>query len=111
VSVAQGGAASPFEGVWPVLQVPFAADPLQSIVTDELAGLARALLPSGVAGVVVLGLGSEAWKLTEAERDRVVETAVGVAPRVVVGIDGHTAVACERVRRALHPGVVGMLFV
>lgn len=98
-----------FPGIWPVLQVPFGPVPGQPVDRDALAALARVMAGSGAAGIVVLGLGSEAWKLTEEERAEVVAIAVAHAERVVVGIDGHPAVALERIRRATHPRVVGYM--
>jgi 2-keto-3-deoxy-L-arabinonate dehydratase len=100
-----------FEGVRPVLHLPFDDSPEQSIVDDELARLARTMLAEGADGLVVLGLASEAWTVTEAERDQVVEIAAGAcgeAP-LVVGLDGTTAVAEDRARRAARLGAAGLM--
>jgi 4-hydroxy-tetrahydrodipicolinate synthase len=90
-----------FEGVRPVLHLPFGSGPEQGILDDELALLARTMLAEGAAGLVVLGLASESWAVTEVERDRVVEisgSVCGGAAPLVVGIDGSTSVAIDRAR-------------
>lgn len=62
--------------------------------------------------VVVLGLASEAWAITEFERElivgAVVEELAGSLP-VVVGIDGATRIACERARLAAAAGAIGLM--
>ena len=63
-----------FDGVRPVLHLPFAAEPDEPIVHDELRRLVLDQLDQGVSGLVVLGLASEAWTLREAERDEVLAT-------------------------------------
>jgi dihydrodipicolinate synthase/N-acetylneuraminate lyase len=101
-----------FEGVRPVLHVPFAGIAEQPILEAELAMLARTMLDEGADGLVILGLASESWTLTEAERDRVVaitaEVCAGRVP-LVVGLDGTTAVAVERARRAAVAGAAGLM--
>lgn len=103
---------SRFAGIRPVLHMPFRADAARSIAWSELEGLARAMLDTGVDGLVVLGLASEAWTLTEPERDEAVERVAAVtAGRVplVVGIDGATAVAIDRAQRAARLGAAGLM--
>ena len=101
-----------FEGIRPVLHTPFADAEGQPILADELACLARLMLDAGAEGLVVLGLASEAWTLTEVERDEVVAVAAGVcegrAP-LVVGLEGTTAVAIDRARRAVRLGAAGLM--
>jgi len=101
-----------FEGVRPVLHVPFADTPAQPIIESELAALAEHMLELGADGLVVPGLASESWTLTEPERDRVVsitaEVCASQAP-LVVGLDGSTAVAVERARRAVRAGAAGLM--
>ena len=101
-----------FEGVRPVLHVPFADTAEQPIVEAELAMLAGVMLDEGADGLVVLGLASESWALTEVERERVVAVAAeacrGRAP-LVVGLDGTTAVAVDRARRAVSAGAAGLM--
>lgn len=92
-----------FEGVRPVLHVPFADTPEQPILDDELARLARTMLAEGADGLVVLSLAAEAWAITEIEWDRVIEIAAdacGTETPLVVGLEGTTAVAVDRARRA-----------
>jgi 2-keto-3-deoxy-L-arabinonate dehydratase len=101
-----------FEGVRPVLHIPFADTPAQPILEDELARLAEHMLELGVDGLAVPQLASEAWTLTEAERDRVVaitaEVCAGRVP-LVVGLDGTTAMAVDRARRARAAGAAGLM--
>jgi 4-hydroxy-tetrahydrodipicolinate synthase len=101
-----------FEGIRPVLHTPFADDAKQPIVQTELARLARLMLDEGAHGLVALGLASEAWAIGEAERDEVLavvaEACQGRAT-FVVGIDGVTAVAVERARRAVDWGASGLM--
>ena len=101
-----------FEGVRPVLHIPFEASGDQRILDEELTLEARAMLAEGADGLVVLGLASEAWALTEAERDEVVEVAAdacGDSAPLVVGIEGTTAVAVDRARRAARQGAAGFM--
>lgn len=97
-----------FEGIRPVLHLPFALEPDQPVRHDELGVLVADQLAHGVDGLVVLGLASEAWSLRERERDEVLVTvadAVGGRVPLVVGLDGTTAIATDRARRAV--GVAG----
>jgi dihydrodipicolinate synthase/N-acetylneuraminate lyase len=101
-----------FEGIRPVLQLPLGAEPEQPVVHGELRGLVERMVAAGVDGLVVLGLGSEAWTLREAERDEVVETvamSLGGRLPLVVGLDGTTAVAVDRARRATAAGAAGLM--
>jgi 4-hydroxy-tetrahydrodipicolinate synthase len=101
-----------FEGVRPVLHVPFADEPGQPIIEAELGALAERMLDLGADGLAVPQLASEAWTLTESERDQVVAVAAqacaGRAP-LVVGLDGTTAVAVDRARRATAAGAAGLM--
>lgn len=101
-----------FAGVWPVLHTPFGDSDREPILESELRRLASTTAAAGVAGVVVLGLASEAWAITESERDAVVEGIVdelaGRLP-VVVGIDGATQIATDRARRAAAAGAAGFM--
>ncbi len=101
-----------FEGVRPVLHVPFAETTEQPILESELRALAQRMLEEGADGLVVPGLASESWALTDRERDLVVAIAAdactGRAP-LVVGLDGATAVAVERARRAAAAGATGLM--
>lgn len=102
-----------FEGIRPVLHLPFALEPDQPIRHDELGVLVADQLAHGVDGLVVLGLASEAWSLRERERDEVLVTvadAVGGRVPLVVGLDGTTAIATDRARRAVDvAGAAGLM--
>lgn len=101
-----------FDGVRPVLHVPFGPGPDQPVQLSELGALADRMLEHGVDGLVILGLASEAWALTEHEREEVVETVAehcrDRAP-FVVGMEGATAVAADRARRARAAGAAGLM--
>lgn len=101
-----------FEGIRPVLHLAFEKTPDELIRFGDLDRLIDRILASGVDGLVVLGLASEAWTLTEDEREAVVgHVAAAVAQRVplVVGIEGATAVAIARGRRAAARGASGLM--
>jgi dihydrodipicolinate synthase/N-acetylneuraminate lyase len=105
-------ADTPFGGVQPVLQIPFADAPGQPILVDELVDLVEYLVGCGVDGLVVPGLASESWALTEAERELVIEVAaqaIAGRARMIVGIDGTTAVAADRARGAVERGASGLM--
>lgn len=101
-----------FEGVRPVLHLAFDDAPGEPIRYPDLDRLVERMLAVGVDGLVVLGLASEAWTLTEPERDTVLErvsTAVAQRVPIVVGIDGPTVVAIDRGRRAAACGAAGLM--
>jgi 4-hydroxy-tetrahydrodipicolinate synthase len=101
-----------FEGVRPVLHLPFGDTVEQPILDAELELLARTMISEGADGLVVLGLASEAWSVTESERDRVVEISAAACAAdvpLVVGLDGTTAVAVDRARRAAQLGAAGLM--
>jgi len=105
-------AATRFGGIRPVLHMPFDRDDGRAIAWSELESLARRMLDAGVDGLVVLGLASEAWTLTESERDEAVERVAAVAAGrvpLVVGIDGATDVALDRGVRAARVGAAGFM--
>jgi 4-hydroxy-tetrahydrodipicolinate synthase len=94
-----------------VLQTPFGDTADQPILYDALGFLAARMLDFDVDGLVILGLASEASALTEGERDAVCETVGIHASRtsIVAGIDGTTAVAVDRARRAVRHGAKGLM--
>jgi 2-keto-3-deoxy-L-arabinonate dehydratase len=101
-----------FRGIQPVLQLPFADDPEQGIVDAELVALIEHMIAAGVDGLVVPGLASEAWALAEQERDHVVSLVAATISgrvRLIVGLDGATAVAADRARRAVDRGAAGLM--
>jgi 2-keto-3-deoxy-L-arabinonate dehydratase len=93
-------------GCIPILCTPFFED--QSIDHASLAREVDWVIGEGASGVAALAIASEGYKLTEPERDAVVETVVrAVANRVTVvaSADGAgTAVAVDRARRAVQRG-------
>ncbi|MFN0040499.1 MAG: dihydrodipicolinate synthase family protein [Burkholderiales bacterium] len=74
-----------FEGVFPILATPFHDD--ESLDLDSLDRLVRFMVGLGADGVTVLGVLGEANRLTDAERDQVIRTAVSAAggSTVIVG--------------------------
>jgi dihydrodipicolinate synthase/N-acetylneuraminate lyase len=101
-----------FEGVHPVLQIPFAADADQAIRHDELACLVQTLVDDGVSGLVVLGLASEAWTLTPSERDSACATAASVLDSrlpFTVGLAGDKAVVINQAVRAASIGASAVM--
>ena len=79
-------------GVVPVVPTPFGPD--ESIDTESLASVVDWIAGQGLAGMCLPAYGSEFYKLTEAERDQVVATAVEVN-------DGRVPVVAQ----ANHPSV------
>jgi 2-keto-3-deoxy-L-arabinonate dehydratase len=101
-----------FDGVRPVLHVPFGPGPDEPVQHPELRALVRAMLDADVRGLVVLGLASEAWALREPERDEILATVADeLAGRLpfVVGIEGSTQVAVARARAAARAGAAGLM--
>ena len=91
----------PMQGVYPILVTPFHED--GSIDTESLQSLIDFNLEAGVHGLGV-ALGSEVFKLTEAERDDVTKIVVdrvnGKVPVVInTGAEG-TALAVHYSQRA-----------
>jgi 4-hydroxy-tetrahydrodipicolinate synthase len=94
-------------GVRPIVHTPFEDGDRQQIDVVSLRRLVAHMVDQGVDGVVPLGLASEPWALTEDERELVLGVVleeVGDRVPVMVGVDGHTAVAVERARRAASAG-------
>jgi 2-keto-3-deoxy-L-arabinonate dehydratase len=93
-------------GCIPILCTPFFAD--ESIDHASLAREVDWVIGEGASGVAALAIASEGYKLTEPERDAVVETVVRVVAGrvpVVASADGAgTAVAVDRARRATQRG-------
>jgi 2-keto-3-deoxy-L-arabinonate dehydratase len=101
-----------FAGVRPVIHTPFGGADGEPILEGEIRRLTATMADAGVDGVVTLGLASEAWAITEAERERVLGAVVdqlGGSLPVVVGIDGATQIACDRARRAASAGAAGLM--
>jgi 4-hydroxy-tetrahydrodipicolinate synthase len=97
-------------GVFSVLPTPFHED--GSLDLGGLAGLVRAHVDAGVAGLTALGVMGEAAELTEVERSSVLEGAIAAAGGrpVVVGITGPSAdLVAERARLAASRGAGGLM--
>jgi 2-keto-3-deoxy-L-arabinonate dehydratase len=95
----------------PILCTPFLDD--ASIDAESLRSQIDWVVAEGAAGVAMLALASEGYKLTERERDAVaaivVEHVAGRVP-VVVSADGAgTAVAVDRAKRAAKIGANALM--
>lgn len=66
-----------FTGVWPILATPFDED--ESLDLASLARLVRFMAEVGVEGVTVLGVLGESNRMLDAERERIIATAVEAA--------------------------------
>ena len=88
-------------GVVPVVPTPFVPD--ESIDAESLASVVDWIAGLGLAGVCLPAYGSEFYKLTEAERDRVVAVAVdanrGRVPVVAQANHPSARVAADLARR------------
>ncbi|GGL98135.1 dihydrodipicolinate synthase family protein [Nakamurella endophytica] len=98
-------------GLGHIMITPFLPD--ESVDEDGLASVVDYAVGAGVSAVIPLGIMGEAHKLTDAERDLVVERVVSaVAGRVPV-IAGCTAestrATVQRVRRAAELGAAGVM--
>ena len=103
-----------FAGIHPILHTPFGPEPEQAVLHTELAALVESMVDAGVQGVVALGLASEAPALTEAERDAICTTVARALARrlpFTVGVDGGTAVAVDRARRAVGQGASALMVI
>lgn len=102
---------SNFHGVLAVLCTPFFPD--ESVDYDSLRRLTDYVLAEGAHAVVCLGLASETNRLSEEEKQRVVETVVaqvdGRVP-VISGLQAASTVEAVRLARWLtEAGVVGLM--
>jgi 4-hydroxy-tetrahydrodipicolinate synthase len=104
-------AAGLHAGVFSVVATPFHDD--ERVDHDSLRRLVSWLVEAGVDGLLVLGVLGEADRLTDAERDAVLETVLArVAGRVpvVVGVSHNaTRVAAARARHAELFGAAAVL--
>ncbi len=99
------------EGVWPVLPTPF--DSSGALLRSDIAREVRWALDRGVHGLVVLGVASEVFRLSDSERESIVADAVEAADgRVpIVAGAGHlsTPLAVAAARAAARAGVSALL--
>jgi dihydrodipicolinate synthase/N-acetylneuraminate lyase len=100
-----------FAGIRPVLHTPFGPGDERPVALAELAALAGHMRAAGADGLVALGLASEAWALTDSERDAALEAAVAAAGGlpVTAGVEGATHVAADRARRAARLGAHALM--
>lgn len=98
--------AHPVQGLVPILATPFQPD--GSLDLPGLRRLTEFQLASGVDGVAVLGMASEAFALTAAERrlvtSAVAEVVAGQVPLVVGVAATSTVTAVEQTREAAAGG-------
>ncbi|BCR06675.1 dihydrodipicolinate synthase family protein [Desulfuromonas versatilis] len=91
-----------FTGVFPILATPF--DDNENLDLDSFARLIRFMARLGVNGVTILGVLGEANRMTDAERQAAIETAVAAAdgrlPVVVGASHRGTRAALELSRMA-----------
>ncbi|MES2695745.1 MAG: dihydrodipicolinate synthase family protein [Verrucomicrobiota bacterium] len=99
-----------YTGVIPILATPFNDD--ESLDLDSLARVIRFNAAAGVDGVTILGLLGESNRLTDADRERIIRTAVAAADGlpVIVGTS-HTGTAStiEHSRQALDLGATALM--
>src|SRR3954454_24732280 len=100
-----------FEGVYSVLPTPFASS--DDVDADSLKRVIDLFLADGVNGFTALGVTSEVARLTDAERDIVLDAVVShVAGRVPV-VAGTTAeglrTCIEYSRRARKAGAAAVM--
>jgi len=83
-----------FGGVFSVLPTPF--DPSGELDLDSLARVIDLFLADGVSGFTALGVTSEIARLTEPERDRVLDAVLASVNGRVPVVAGTTADGLRR---------------
>jgi 4-hydroxy-tetrahydrodipicolinate synthase len=99
-----------YSGVIPILATPFHDD--ESLDLESLTRLIRFNVAAGVDGLTVLGLLGESNRLTDAERERVIATAVEAANGTpVIAGTSHTGTEAtiEWSRRAMALGATAVM--
>ncbi|MCZ6748827.1 MAG: dihydrodipicolinate synthase family protein [SAR324 cluster bacterium] len=100
-----------FEGVFPILVTPFHDD--ESLDLEAFHRIVRAMADRGVDGVTILGVLGEANRLTDREREQLIEGAVKAAagriPIVVGTSHSGTAVARDLSQMAESLGAAGVM--
>ena len=103
--------ASDFGGIHFMMPTPFAPD--GSVDTGPIARLVERAAVAGCTGVVTLGVMGEAHRLSDAERQPIIEAAVEACSgrlTVTVGISGQSgAQAADRVREAQSIGAAAAM--
>lgn len=98
-SAQAGNAGGPaLDGVLPVLPTPFDAD--GRLLLADVDRVVRWAIDRGAAGIVVLGVASEVFRLSDAERVEVVAAATAAADGRVPVIAGAGHLATELARAA-----------
>jgi len=99
------------QGVFSVLPTPFTPD--DRVDTDSLKRVVDLYLAAGVNGLTILGVTSEAVKLTDAERrlvqDTVLAHTAGRVPVVVTATAAGTAAAADYARAAKAAGAAAVM--
>jgi 4-hydroxy-tetrahydrodipicolinate synthase len=99
-----------YTGVIPILATPFHED--ESLDLDSLARLIQFNAAAGVDGVTVLGLLGESNRLTDADRERLIVTAVQAAkglPVIVGTSHTGTAATIDLSQQAVNLGATGVM--
>src|SRR5687767_14873469 len=95
-----------WSGIFHILATPFTDD--GALDVGGLPRLVTAALDTGITGVTILGIAGEAHRLTDQERERVVEAvvkAVGGRVPVVAGVSASgTHLGAGFARMARHQG-------
>src|SRR3954454_5943985 len=86
-----------FEGVYSVLPTPFASS--DDVDADSLRRVIDLFLADGVNGFTTLGVTSEVARLTDAERDAVLDT-------VVTHVNGRVPIVAGTTAEGLHTCIV-----
>lgn len=104
-------AAPAFVGVYPILITPFHDDEQPDL--DSFARIVETMADMGVDGVTILGVLGEANRVTDAERERIIRTAVQAAagrlPIIVGTSHGGTAATTALSRQAEALGAAGVM--
>jgi 4-hydroxy-tetrahydrodipicolinate synthase len=103
-------AAFSYTGVIPILATPFHDD--ESLDLDSLARLVEFNAAAGVDGVTILGLLGESNRLTDAEREKIIRTAVAAAaglPVIVGTSHTGTAATIEHTQQAMALGATAVM--
>lgn len=104
-------ATTPLGGCIPIVCTPFLPD--GSLDLESLRRVVDWLIGEGASGLSCLAIASEGYKLTEPERDTVLETVVDAANGrrpVIASVEGQSgAVAADRARRAAARGASAVM--
>jgi len=96
------------EGIVPIMQTPFTDDGM-NVAYDDFARMCYAAIRDGSAGLCLFGYATEFWKLSDAEKDNMVEVAVkttdGCVPIIASVTAGSTEDAVRTARRYENIGV------